>query len=1227
MEPVRRVPSHDSPVATFDTEVSLSAKELKKARKRQEKERKKAAKVEKEQVKERPRETEFGQTEFEQPFENPLAGGAQQDQNGSCSPSASMSATRTVSQDWGESVHFDHKSVERFEADGESNRDKNLGKAGWSHIFMTTGVLLLLPFYVGFALFMGWVVYIVPNPISALGAAVAISVPCVLWIGRQGTKKGSEKQLQMFSFLMLLVITLQISIAVVVGLDDGTLVDAYLELCAEAARKMCANVNDLPVGGDYIPLGAVCGCADQVISSASSGQQDLATCLREYARTTLNIQKRDLMAGMLLTLVIETLMSWLAWGMMVDLDMKDARQAAKRKGGGPTGTLRGTIVCGTRLLSRYDTLPEQANEKQLKALGAAMRLQYHHRKKQSDGSALHKTSDIRPDTLRMDLSTRRVELALYTPGLDEAVSHHTRQTAGTQAVEDDRDPDFQYQFGGIRTYKASRELQISVYDFSSPTGPIHVGSATVEVDQDGKLPEYNYSMDGDPASQFVRIPLTWSDDSQQTQSAGTVVLKLIWVPQGEVIIKNIMMVTQTWYFELTVVGMVGLSMLILAYQSPAQPPPVIALGALRVLEVFCATHLVVEMLMELSVAVAAKRVREQLRSPWFLLAVIVLICNWLSLLRPSMSMGLVPDKEAGWGMEHNISGTQSAGRSLTAAANAVLSNAMAGGRDAGMGLSKLISVGRVFRIVRPIRTLRMISNIDVVVSVLADSLGLFATVCGLLLFLLAMFALVGMSSFGGALQYQCIGEPGLDADKPRCSPEQIASAKLMKLSHCPLPCPATLACANEPNAHTWCAPLQEGTRPVGGDRFGYRDFDNFWRAIITMFVQTTGDGGMHTIPLALHAAGCTSDTAAWVISFAGSVCLNLLALNLFLAITCSAYSDAAARTLQLATERREFVESRRLEIVAKETEEERLNRESAEAQQIAKLSIAQQIEELSWAEQGAKYARTRDTLKLIIDSIWFERFTSTVIIGNTFTMAVVHEGMDDTLNDSLKIFEAIFLLCFIVEALVKVTGLGKTLYWQSVTNRFDLFVILCSVVGYVVTFFESEVRDGLGLDPEAFVSLRAIRLLRALQVIRLLSRQKALLLVLKTIGRAWKPLLIHSGFCLFSMSMFSVIGMHAFGGSLGPAATVDDYDTEISANFETFGRGLLTVFEMTVGEDWSYTMYWYTRFAGLAHNLPESFVQITFVLMYIWCGLIVPCSPFCKPHAELLLEYAAAYAG
>ena len=52
------------------------------------------------------------------------------------------------------------------------------------------------------------------------------------------------------------------------------------------------------------------------------------------------------------------------------------------------------------------------------------------------------------------------------------------------------------------------------------------------------------------------------------------------------------------------------------------------------------------------------------------------------------------------------------------------------------------------------------------------------TVCALLLFLLAVFALVGMSSFSGALQYECIGEPGLMSTVvPECSVEQQAALR------------------------------------------------------------------------------------------------------------------------------------------------------------------------------------------------------------------------------------------------------------------------------------------------------------------------------------------------------------------------------------------------------------------------------------------------------------------
>ena len=183
----------------------------------------------------------------------------------------------------------------------------------------------------------------------------------------------------------------------------------------------------------------------------------------------------------------------------------------------------------------------------------------------------------------------------------------------------------------------------------------------------------------------------------------------------------------------------------------------------------------------------------------------------------------------------------------------------------------------MLRIVRPIRTLRMIQNVDIIVSVLQESVSLFLTVCLLLLFLLSILALVGISSFNGALGYTCVGEqdwgvPLLDdfgAEViPECSDAQNDMAKEMAITsvdgalnpHCPLLCAAILTAPESVCAgHTYCAP--KPVFPViGADAFGYRHFDNFPRALITVFVQTTGDGGMHTMPLAFYG------------NFTGAIC-------------------------------------------------------------------------------------------------------------------------------------------------------------------------------------------------------------------------------------------------------------------------------------------------------------------------------------------------------------------
>jgi uncharacterized protein YgiM (DUF1202 family) len=859
--------------------------------------------------------------------------------------------------------------------------------------------------------------------------------------------------------------------------------------------------------------------------------------------------------------------------------------------------MRSLSIQGTRGFTKKE---EKVLKKAAKETQKAMKKMREGSKENGEASS----AKIRDGTGTSEVSTRYVVMSLSTPGLDKRNKHHSTQTTQTDRVEDDSSPDLDHSFSGWVTYAASTQLKLQVFD-AVGKAPVLVGSATARIDGES-MPEYDYIMNGEEEYSQVSIPLTWTNASQRVVPAGELHLRLIYVPAPKINLNAASMITKTWYFEATVLGMVFISMFVLALQSPAVPPTVLGQGAIRVLEIFVATHMLMELTMEVWVLTAARNSRRWWRDPWLVLAFLVLVCNWISIMAPSMEIGQQleesPEERSSTGVFDDSE--QTGARS--AAAAALVTDGDLGGSYAVV-LKKLISLIRVFRIVRPIRTLRMIRNVDVIVNVLAGSASLFLTVCGLLLFLLGIFALVGMSSFSGALQYECIVGPAesIDDDQPDCTEAQLLAADRMGLrvqphgEACPIPCPHSLECSKH---YKWCAPLQDGRREIGNDRFGFRDYDNFWRGIVTMFVQTTGDGGMHTMPQALYEAGVSNSGAAWVISFFGSVLLNLIALNLFLAVCCSAYSEIAAQSEEMAMQRMKWVKAKRDQLLRRETSEDRELREQQEADLALKkrLSIDEQIDRLDWTDSGF-----RRGVRTLIMSIWFERFTSTIIVGNTITMMSVYEGMDTNLKTTLGTVEAVFLVCFILEASLKFIGMGKTLYFRSKANLFDIVVISVSIAGYIATHASQEVRTAMGLNLESVQSLRAVRLLRALQVVRLLHRQKALIVVLKTIFRAWRPLLVHTFFCTFSMSMFAIIGMHVFGGSLGPTAQIEDYDLELSANFETFSRGFLTAFEMTVGEEWSHTMYWYSKYGSLGHGYWPWSVQLFFICMYVWMNCIL----------------------
>jgi hypothetical protein len=1033
----------------------------------------------------------------------------------------------------------------------------------------------------------------------------------VLAWGIRAAVRNNESGLNLYTFMLLMAVIMQFSIVMIVVVRGDEMVEFLESSAAAAQRQLCEDLEiEMNANITINENSTVAERAEAAGSALCSCDEGAATCVMNYMEKEYDVKPEQFQHAQIAAIMVQLLLAKLGWGMIVDLDYEEEQSIKKQAGGPPTGTLRGTMVRARDLM---DT----------------------HSKRGRDPACV---------------------LELLTP--DTAVKLHRKQQAQSKPCTDTLTPEWEEDFDQMVAYASSTELRVAVVDVSKPKKPVPMGEAILGLDGGNLNRGGAEEMSGED---IIEVDLFMTEKikgakkgepKEKRIAAGTVDIKLLYVAVGGVKEKVAKSVTKSWYFEATVLFMVGVAMAILALQSPTAPPSDAMRGTLSLLEIFVATHMTIELLLELFAELSNGNLKAELRNPWMLLALYVCMCNWISIFQP------VELKE----------------------------------HADGQAWSKLFSVSRIFRIVRPVRTLRMIRHIDIIVRIIATSAGILLTVCVLLLFLLLLYSLIGMSCFSGAIQYTCMDTAlartsvtgGEDAvvgtDLPvgctdECDlylPETLISRGILRNVE-PLEtdgemisCPETLMCSLDALAVlpagteiVRCMRLGSGecfeagfnnytaseiemeacqslANPpeVGMDEFGFQDFDNIIRAVVTMFVQMTGDGGMHAMPQALYASGSGSAGAAWMIFFTASVFLNLLALNLFLAVCCSAYSDISSEMLEIDAKLKEQQKRRDEALQLDEQPEDTERREAEEAD--AALSLEERVDALDWQDRESRIAGCRNFSKRLILSQVFDMFISAIILANTVVMAFNHQGIDKDTADALGVIESIFLAVFIAEFLLKILGLGRKLYFAHAGNKFDFFVVFVCLIGYLAMMFNDQIIKYLemmevesGDSGAGMQALRAVRLLRALQLARLLHKQKALKVVLKTIFSAWKPICIHSLFCCFSVCMFAVMGMHILGGSLGchvsledspdglcpedelvalfrcsdcRKAAADDYPYE---SYETFLKGMLACFELTVGEEWSHVMYWYMAHAGGDSASMTSAIQLFFIAQYLWMNCIL----------------------
>ncbi|KAH8859404.1 Voltage-dependent calcium channel type A subunit alpha-1 [Schistosoma japonicum] len=159
--------------------------------------------------------------------------------------------------------------------------------------------------------------------------------------------------------------------------------------------------------------------------------------------------------------------------------------------------------------------------------------------------------------------------------------------------------------------------------------------------------------------------------------------------------------------------------------------------------------------------------------------------------------------------------------------------------------------------------------------------------------------------------------------------------------------------------------------------------------------------------------------------------------------------------------------------------------------------------------------------KIIIEWGPFEYMVLSTILANCIVLAMeMHLPSNDktTLSEKLEQTETYFLIIFCVEALLKIVALGfafhRNAYLRNIWNIMDFIVVVTGLLAYILPNLNQP----------------AVRALRVLRPLKLVTGFESLQIVLKSIIRAMAPLLQISLLVLFAIIIFAIIGLEFYSG-------------------------------------------------------------------------------------------------
>ncbi|MCI4380806.1 hypothetical protein PGIGA_G00244170 [Pangasianodon gigas] len=484
---------------------------------------------------------------------------------------------------------------------------------------------------------------------------------------------------------------------------------------------------------------------------------------------------------------------------------------------------------------------------------------------------------------------------------------------------------------------------------------------------------------------------------------------------------------------------------------------------------------------------------------------------------------------------------------------------------------------RAFRVLRPLRLVSGVPSLQVVMnSVLKAMLPLFH-IALLVFFLVTLYAIMGLELFKCKMHKTCYYE-GTDIIALR---ENEAASP----------------CAQAGNGRRCTINSTECRSGWPGPNWGITHFDNFGFAMLTVFQCITMESWTNVLYWVNDAIG---NEWPWVYFVSLILLGSFFVLNLVLGVLSGEFTKEREKCRSRG-EYQKLREREQMDEDLKGYMEWITHAEILDADQEglgllplkdsgSETDSLYETEGLNRVVYYFRLARRYNRILRRKCTVWvkskvFYWLVILVVLLNTLAIASEHHPQSEWMTQFQDTVNKILLTCFAIEMVMKMYAFGPRMYFMSIFNRFDCFVVTVGVLEIILV--SANVMTSLGISV-----MRCIRLLRLMKVTKYWRSLSSLVASLINSIRSIASLLL---LLFLFIVIFSLLGMQVFGGKFN----FPDRPLQRS-NFDNFPQALISVFQVLTGEEWDSIMY----NGIMAHGgptFPGILVCIYFIILYV-CG-------------------------